>query len=216
MKKYKIAIISILLLALAFVGISFNFVDDIIPTHIGINGKPDQLGSKYFLLIFVGIMAVIGITMVILSYSNKLTENYKKYMLLTGVIMEVLFLGLLVLFTVYGILYTENKEPFDIAAILSPLIGIMMIILGNYFPKIEKNRTLGIKTYWSMYNEVTWQKTHRFGGFVSMILGVLLVIIGLIFKDIVSVIIVPCLLILWFIIITVASYIYYKQEIIKK
>ena len=91
-----------------------------------------------------------------------------------------------------------------------------MIILGNYFPKIEKNRTLGIKTYWSMYNEVTWQKTHRFGGFVSMILGVLLVIIGLIFKDIVSVIIVPCLLILWFIIITVASYIYYKQEIIKK
>ena len=52
MKKFKYLIIGLIVLSFIVTGVSFLFLDGTIPTHIGINGKPDQYGSKYFLIIF--------------------------------------------------------------------------------------------------------------------------------------------------------------------
>ena len=52
MKKSKIFILVIMLLSIVATGISFAFLSDTIPTHIGIDGRPDQYGSKYFMLLF--------------------------------------------------------------------------------------------------------------------------------------------------------------------
>ena len=79
MKKYKITMIIILLLSLITCGVSFMFLGDSIPSHIGINGNPDQWASKYFILLFPGVMSLITIIMLLLCKVAKLTENYKKY-----------------------------------------------------------------------------------------------------------------------------------------
>ena len=79
-------------------------------------------------------------------------------------------------------------------------------------PKIMKNKTLGVKTYWSMYNDVTWQKTHRLAGFVFVISGVLVILLSLFFKENINFIILMVVLLIALIITTVASYIYYKEE----
>ena len=184
MKKYKITMIIILLLSLITCGVSLMFLGDIVPSHIGVNGKPDQWASKYFILLFPGIMSLITIIMLLLCKVAKLTENYKKYMLLTGTILNVMFY----------------------------VLSVVFIVLGNFMPKIEKNRTLGLKTYWSMYNEVTWQKTHRFTGFVSVIVGVLTLVAGLFFKELVNFIILMVLVFGLVISCSIASYVYYKQE----
>ena len=210
--KFKISIICLMLLSLVFACISFVFLGDIIPMHFGIDGKPDQFGSKYFILIFPAIACLCGIIMLLLSKSNKLTDNYKKYMLLTGVILETMFIVLMGVMFVFGMLYAENTPPFDISKVMMPLFGLMFILMGNYMPKIEKNRTLGMKTSWSMYNEVTWQKTHRFTGFISIICGMLILILGIFFKDMVNFIILMVLVFGVVIASTIASYYYYKQE----
>lgn len=212
MKKFKIAIICLMLLSLVITGVSFMFLGDIIPIHIGIDGTPDQYGSKYFILVFPFVMCVIGVTMLLVVKYAKVTENYKKYTLLTGVILEAMFLLLLLVFSVYIILYTEDTPAFDISKIMMILIGLLFIVMGNYMPKIEKNRTLGIKTGWSMYNEVTWQKTHRFSGFVGIIVGVLCLVLGFFFKEMVNFIILMSLVAVFAISTTIASYHYYKVE----
>jgi uncharacterized membrane protein len=63
-----------------------------------------------------------------------------------------------------------------------------------------------------MYNEVTWQKTHRFTGFVSVIVGVLTLVAGLFFKEMVNFIILMVLLSGLVISCSIASYVYYRQE----
>ena len=47
----------------------------------------------------------------------------------------------------------------------------MFILVGNYFPKIRQNRTMGIKVKWALENEENWNATHRFGGKVWVICG---------------------------------------------
>ena len=117
---------------------------------------------------------------------------------------------------IYGLNYTENIPVFDISKIMMPLFGLLFIVMGNYMPKIEKNCTLGVKTGWSMYNEVTWQKTHRFAGFISVIVGVLSIVFGLFFKDMVNFIILMGLILIFVVSTTIASYIYYKAEKVKE
>ena len=212
MKKFKYLIIGLIVLSFIVTGVSFLFLDGTIPTHIGINGKPDQYGSKYFLIIFPIVATLVGGTMLLVARYGKVSENYKKYMLLTGVIIEALFAATVLIFSIYAISYTEDTPAFDISKVILLIMGVLFIVLGNFLPKIEKNRTLGIKTKWSMYNEVTWQKTHRFAGFASIIMGFLLLITSLLFKEMVNFIIFISLLATFMIVTTIASYKYYQQE----
>lgn len=212
MKKFKYLIIGLIVLSFIVTGVSFLFLDGTIPTHIGINGKPDQYGSKYFLVIFPIVATLVGGTMLLVARYGKVSDNYKKYMLLTGVIIEALFAATVLIFSIYAISYTEDTPAFDVSKVILLIMGVLFIVLGNFLPKIEKNRTLGIKTKWSMYNEVTWQKTHRFAGFASIIMGFLLLITSLLFKEMVNFIIFISLLAIFMIVTTIASYKYYQQE----
>lgn len=212
MKKSRIIIIVLVLLSYILVGVSFAFLKDIIPIHFGVDGTPDAYGSKYFLLLIPSISFLIGGVMLLISYHKKLSDNYKKYMLIVGVIMEVVFLVCTLIFVILSLGVVSDYEEIDISKIMMPLMGGMFIFMGNIMPKIEKNRTLGLKTYWSMYNEVTWQKSHRFCGFVSVIIGIIILIVGFIFNNIVNFIILMSLVFIDLTASIIASYIYYKEE----
>jgi len=47
----------------------------------------------------------------------------------------------------------------------------MFIIIGNYMTQIRQNFFFGIKTPWTLSNEVVWKKTHRLGGYMFMASG---------------------------------------------
>ena len=212
MKKNSIIIMCLMLMMWVVVGISFTFLNDIVPIHFGADGNPDQYGSKYFILLFPGIGMVIGLTMLLVAKYGKVSENYQKYLLATCIILETIFFILTVVFVVYAMTYLEETPAFDISKIMMVVIGSMFIIMSNFMPKIEKNRTLGIKTTWSMYNEVTWQKTHRFAGFMGVVVGVLMLASGIFFADIVNAVIFIALLSIFMITTTIASYKFYKAE----
>lgn len=212
MKKYKIIVITLMLLTLAVTCISFGFLDDVIPTHMGIDGTPDRYGSKYYLLFFVGISIVIGVIMLVVAQSKKVSDNYRKYLLITSCVMETLFLCINIISIIYALTYASENKTFDFSKIIVVIVGLMLIIMGNFMPKIEKNRTLGFKTRTSMYNEVTWRKTHRFTGFAAVIAGILAIILCMFFEEEINFIILMVLIFGFIIATYIASICYYHQE----
>lgn len=66
--------------------------------------------------------------------------------------------------------YMESLPP-----LLYPGIGILFIILGNYFGKIKFNYTMGIRTPWTLANEEVWYKTHRFAGPIWIVGGIVMI-----------------------------------------
>lgn len=87
----------------------------------------------------------------------------------------------------------------------------MFIFIGNYLPKVKQNRTLGIKISWALNNEENWNKTHRFGGKVWVVGGLILLLsIFLPLKAMVSVVV--CVIAALAIIPIVYSYSIYKQH----
>ena len=49
--------------------------------------------------------------------------------------------------------------------------GLMFILVGNYFPKIRQNRTMGIKVKWALENEENWNCHAPVRGKVWVICG---------------------------------------------
>lgn len=204
-------------LPLLVVLISLKFLPDQIPAHYGISGEVDRWGSKYETLIFPGVTIIFGIIMLIITkYASKQEKggnNNQKIGIITG----ILLLLLLNIMTFY-FLYTDfNKVenlasvPIDPSQLIFISLGVIIMILGNIMPKVKMNSMIGLRTTWSMKNEITWKKSQRFGGISFIIIGILIIITNLFFH--------PPISILLSLIILVASLpfdIYYTYKVAKK
>lgn len=87
-----------------------------------------------------------------------------------------LVIGIMPVMSIAGsgfILLLENGQVSDTQAtyFLDIGFGLMFIVLGNYLPKIRRNRTMGIKVKWALEDEENWNATHRFGGKVWVACG---------------------------------------------
>jgi uncharacterized membrane protein len=54
------------------------------------------------------------------------------------------------------------------------LVGMLFVLIGNYMAKIKMNWFVGIKNPWTLSSEKVWDKTHRFGGKVFIISGLVI------------------------------------------
>jgi uncharacterized membrane protein len=94
----------------------------------------------------------------------------------------------------------------DINSFFCVLMGIGMVITGIFMPKLRKNSLIGLRTSWSMKNEITWEKSQRFGGISFIVCGALSVVAGLFLEELTSMFVVLGLLIIDTIICVIYSY----------
>jgi len=59
---------------------------------------------------------------------------------------------------------------------VNAMLGVLFMVLGNYMSRIKQSWFVGIKTPWTLSSEKVWDKTHRFGGRMFVILGLVFVI----------------------------------------
>ena len=67
----------------------------------------------------------------------------------------------------------------DINQLCCIFLGLIMVITGNFMPKLRNNGVMGLRTPWSMKNDTTWKKSQIFGGISFMISGALIVAFGI-------------------------------------
>ncbi|NGX17587.1 SdpI family protein [Wenzhouxiangella sp. XN24] len=58
-------------------------------------------------------------------------------------------------------------------------VGLLLVVLGNYLGKTTRNFFLGIRTPWTLASDEVWRRTHRLGGWVMVVTGVVLVGMGI-------------------------------------
>ena len=101
---------------------------------------------------------------------------------------------------------------FDIGLVIGVIMGVSLIVMGNYMPKAKRNSTFGLKIKWTLANDDNWVATHRFGGKVMVVAGLLSLAIS--FLPVVAFFIAFTLLIAAIVIIpTVYSYRFYKNQL---
>ena len=76
--------------------------------------------------------------------------------------------------TVWGVVPAVGS----VNVLISGVVGLLFIGVGNYLPRVKQNYTLGIKTPWALADPENWRRTQRFGGACFMVLGIGLIVMG--------------------------------------
>ena len=148
----------------------WNKLPEPMPSHWDINGEVDGWSSKGFAVFFFpALLLAIHWLCVFASCADPKSKNYTPKMI-TLVLWICPVLSLVVNSMVYaaGLGYEISIE-----IVMPLLVGLMLVIVGNLLPKCRQSYTMGIKLPWTLNNEENWNKTHRFGGKLWVIGGVI-------------------------------------------
>jgi uncharacterized membrane protein len=67
-------------------------------------------------------------------------------------------------------------RPEVVARLVPAGVGLVLVIVGNYLGKVRSNFFFGIRTPWTLSSERSWNRTHRIGGRLFVLVGLLAVL----------------------------------------
>ena len=215
MRKKWIKILTFLPLILAIIAV--GFMDKKIPIHYDIAGNVDRWGSRYEIFILpLATFLMSGFLLWMQKFAAKQESqgnNNEKYIDMTIIVCLIIFNVINIMIIYSGLAKLEKLEfkGLGLAEIIFGLTGLLFIVLGNKMPKLKRNSLVGLRTKWSMANDLVWKKSQRLGGIIFIFMGMVFMIVPLVLKleDIIVYFI--TFTILCVIAMTFSTYIIYKK-----
>lgn len=178
--KKELPLIGIVLLPFLYLAYVWNQLPAQVPLHYNIKGEVDRYGDKSeMILIPIMLPLLIYVIFLVVPYIDPKKQIQKmgnKYHNLKLIL--TLFMSALALFIIHSTKSGSLGNP----NIIFIIVGVLYVILGNYFKTIKANYFIGIRTPWTLENETIWKETHRLGGKVWFVGGLLAIISSLLLE----------------------------------
>jgi uncharacterized membrane protein len=182
MNKFFKELILWMLIIIPFIYLSVIWKDlpAQVPTHFDLAGNPNDWSNKSSLPFMIGGLGIGNyLLMLLIPYfdpKNKMAQMGEKYYSIR--LLMTAFMSALSFY----LLYVSNNGVIN-PNLLIALIGAFFVVLGNYLQSVKPNYFIGIRTPWTLENEETWKKTHRLGGRLFLVGGLLTIFIAFIAKN---------------------------------
>ena len=157
--------------AVAVAAFLYPSLPDPLPSHWNMHGEVDGYTSKLWGVTILPLSAILVFVVMrlipVISPRGYRTGSFANVLHIFQVTMVgfTSLVAILVLLEAKGINVYINKVIFG-------ALGILFIVMGNYFGKIRKNFFLGIRTPWTLSSDEVWARTHRLAGRLFVLLGV--------------------------------------------
>lgn len=213
MKTKKTVYFILMYLPLIVALVALQYLPDKIPAHYGFGNQVTRWGSKYEALLFPIVTVLMGYFLLAMSRlaakQEEHGENNKKIIIVTGILVLILFnaLNAYSLYTDFNRVENLSSVPLDINQLIFGIVGVLMIVTGNIMPKLRMNSIIGLRTHWSMKNEVTWKKCQRMGGISFIVAGIIIIGVCIAMKG------TPCsvsVLGIWILLIVIDTFLTYR------
>jgi hypothetical protein len=173
----RIAVITGLLVALSLAAgiVFYDRLPDPVPTHFDAQGHPNGYTSKPLgAFILPLILLPTGLLLSVLPTISPRGYGIQSF----GRVFEIISVSVLGIVFILGVgaLFQALGSRMSFERIVVPMIGVLLIILGNFAGKLRRNFFIGIRTPWTLASEEVWFRTHRLGGPLMVLAGVILMI----------------------------------------
>jgi len=209
MRKSEITILAIILLFFISAIYFYPQMPEKMASHWNFQGEVDGYISKFWGL-FLMPLVLIGLALLFVAIPriDPLKANIEKF--------RKYYDGFIILFFVFMLSIHFQVILWNIGIKISPNVigpigsGILFFYLGILCENTKRNWSIGIRTPWTLSNDVVWDKTHKIGGKLFKIAGVI-AFFGIFFQSYaIFFILVPAILVAIYTIIY--SYLEYQKE----
>ncbi len=206
-KKGQIILWIITLVSFAGIVAVYHKLPDRVPIHWNSSWEVDGTASKNKMFLIGAVPALVNGLFYLLPIIDPRRKNYdaKTYGLMRAVIV------LMFVFLSWATVVTALDLGINDKFLLSVIIGIAFIAMGNYLPKVKSNFFVGIKNPWALSDPTIWRKTHKVGGYFFFIIGLLMLAMVVIDTTLYSNIVIGLLLI-GILAVNIYSYILYRNN----
>jgi len=144
-----------------------------IATHFGMDGNPDGYSSRLFTVLGLPVIVALIQTLYCIT-----TNLFRKDRELNRAEKVIRFLFPVVLYTlqIFILMYAMGKAM-NVLTFIGAIETLLLLVLGNYLPKVRRTTFFGIRTPHTLANEEVWDRTHRFAGVLYVISGIICMII---------------------------------------
>jgi uncharacterized membrane protein len=172
-KNTTILVVVLLVLATLTGLLLWNRLPDQMASHWGMDDQANGTTSKFWGVFLMPIMATgMSVLFLLIPSIDPLKANIAKFRETFNI-----FIVLIIVFMIYiyGLTLAWNLgyTGFRMSSALLPALGLLFILLGFLIEKTKRNFFIGIRTPWTLSSDTVWDETHRVGGQLFKISGVL-------------------------------------------
>ena len=102
----------------------------------------------------------------------------------------IVFRSMLFVFAMNALLMLALTDVMDVVGthtwgkrVVVAMLGLTLIAIGNLLPRTRPNIAFGLRTKRTLSNSQLWQQVHRVGGYVTVGLGVAILIAGIVVSN---------------------------------
>jgi len=212
MRKGEKIALSIIVLSFIIAVCSYPYMPEKMAIHWNTKGNVDSYGSRFEGLFFLPfLLAGLFLLFMAIPKIDPMKYNIEDFRKYYDNFIVLFFIFLLSVY-LWSILWNFGVE-IRINAVIPVGVGILFFYIGILLENAKRNWFIGIRTPWTLSSEDVWNRTHKIGGKLFKVLG-LVVIFGIFFqKYVLFFFLVPLLLVAGYLV--VYSYFEYQKEIQK-
>jgi len=174
MKISEIAVLAAIALSVAVGAYLYPQMPDMIASHWDAAGNVNGYMPKFWGLFLMPLVALAMFALLVfIPRIDPLKANIEKF--------RGYFDGFIVLMTLF-LLYVHAISMLwnlgvavNMNRIMPPALGALLFYCGILIEKAKRNWFIGIRTPWTLSNDMVWDKTHQLGGKLFKITGVIAV-----------------------------------------
>lgn len=175
--KLKNEILPLLIIAAAIIISAFTYshLPAQLASHWDFRGQVNGYTSRNFSAIFFPILLIgMYLLFLLMPVIDPRKANYEKFINVYNTFKDMVMTMLLVIYAA-SVAYNLGYQ-INISLVISTVLGLMMIGMGLLMKKIKENWFIGIRTPWTLSSPLVWEKTHKVGGWLFIIFGIIIVI----------------------------------------
>ncbi|PLX27260.1 hypothetical protein C0583_04475 [Candidatus Parcubacteria bacterium] len=144
-----------------------------VPIHWNIEGQVDNYSSKEIgAFLFPVVILAMYLMFILIPYLDPKKNRYDEFRKTYHIFKNLMILFMTITYFVAS--FSAIGIGMSISTWIPIMVGMLFVVLGNYMSKIKPNWFMGIRTPWTLSSEEVWNKTHRFGGLVFILGGLVM------------------------------------------
>ncbi len=171
-RKSEIIVFLFVLLSLVISIYFYPRLPNKIPMHWNLQGEVDGYMTKFWgLFLMPMVLIVMSILFILIPSIDPLKANIKRFRNYYDGFIILLFLFMLFLqgFIVLWSLGTKIR----LHIVFTIGLGILFFYIGILLEHAQRNWFIGIRTPWTLSSDFVWNKTHKLGGKLFKIIGII-------------------------------------------
>ncbi len=181
MRKSEIVAMGIILFSFIIGIYLYPQMPERMASHWNAKGEVDGYMPKFWGLFLMPIVSMlIFLLFIAIPKIDPLKQNIEKFRKYYDgfVVLMIAYLFYIYLLT----LLWNTGIRFSIVQLLVPAMGILFYYIGILVENAKRNWFIGIRTPWTLSSEKVWEKTHKIGGKLFKIAGII-AFIGIFFES---------------------------------